>query len=259
MVQSQDFSALVAIMTGDDMPRVWSFVITIFGDLARGGSTDISGALIRQLTERIGLKPEATRVALHRLRKEGWIEARKTGRTSVYSLGAAGQRETRRATPVIYDFADSALAVAIWITAPDPAGADMTEGLRILPQVYLGDARMVPHDALCLPLTDPEHVPDWVRDRLCPGTMMAQMSMLADRLNALERALEAPDRLSPTERAVLRVLVVHGWRRVRLRMPDLPDALFPVGWRGSECRATVARLLDALPAPSLDTLEEAAR
>ncbi|TNF17581.1 MAG: PaaX family transcriptional regulator, partial [Rhodobacteraceae bacterium] len=61
-------------------------MISVFGVLAQDESARIIGPLLRLLTERIGITPAAMRVAIHRLRKDGWIDSQRHGRTSVYFL-----------------------------------------------------------------------------------------------------------------------------------------------------------------------------
>jgi phenylacetic acid degradation operon negative regulatory protein len=59
-------------------------------------------------------------------------------------------------------------------------------------------------------------------------------------------AAAAPAPGDPARRAALRTLLVHDWRRIALRAPDLPDALAPPDWTGAETRAAVRALLDRL-------------
>ena len=65
-------------------------------------------------------------------------------------------------------------------------------------------------------------------------------------------------RFGPVETAALRVLIVHGWRRIALKVPRLPDHVFPKPWRGPDCRQDMADLLARLPKPSMAALEHAA-
>ena len=81
-MRTEDFDQMVKNVLGDAPPRVWSLLVTIFGDLALAKDARLSGASVNALTAAIGIKPEATRVASHRLRKEGWIESHRTGRQS---------------------------------------------------------------------------------------------------------------------------------------------------------------------------------
>ena len=118
----------VAHILGGDPPRVWSFIVTIFGDLAREDDRYISSRTLNRLTAEIGVKPEATRVALHRLRKEDWLESAKFGRESHYRLTNKGRKLSREAAPRIYgDTFDRPL----WMALYDPASA-APDGLRIL-------------------------------------------------------------------------------------------------------------------------------
>ncbi|NCX82445.1 MAG: hypothetical protein EBX04_00465 [Rhodobacteraceae bacterium] len=118
----------VAHILGGDPPRVWSFIVTIFGDLAREDDRYISSRTLNRLTAEIGVKPEATRVALHRLRKEDWLESAKFGRESHYRLTNKGRKLSREAAPRIYgDTFDRPL----WMALYDP-GSAAPDGLRIL-------------------------------------------------------------------------------------------------------------------------------
>ena len=83
----------VAQILGVETPRVWSFIVTIFGDLARHDDRYISSRTLNRLTAEIGVKPEATRVALYRLRKEDWLESTKFGRESHYRLTKKGCKQ----------------------------------------------------------------------------------------------------------------------------------------------------------------------
>ena len=64
---------------GGERPRVWSFIVTIFGDLAREDNRYISSRTLNRLTAQIGVKPEATRVALHGFAKKIGLKAQNSG------------------------------------------------------------------------------------------------------------------------------------------------------------------------------------
>ena len=85
-----------------DHIKVWSLIASIFGDLTKGNLSCLSGGQIRQLTGPMGIKPEAVRVALHRLGKDNWIETQKSGRETLYSLTADAMQETVRVHDDVY-------------------------------------------------------------------------------------------------------------------------------------------------------------
>ena len=76
--------------------KTWSLIVTVFGDL---DGDNLSGKELRNLMRPLGVKPEATRVALHRLRKDGWIVSHKSGREVTYQLSEHG----RNTTNAVYD------------------------------------------------------------------------------------------------------------------------------------------------------------
>jgi phenylacetic acid degradation operon negative regulatory protein len=243
-------------MTEGVAPRVWSLVVTIFGDLAQAPDAELSGAALGRLAGAMGVRPEAVRVALHRLRKDGWLESRRTRGGSAYRLTEAGRRESAQASPRIY--ADAAQAGRAWLVLRDPGSA---AAAGEMPGVtWLGASMGLAAREVCgadlyvneVPRDAP--LPGWIRTRVCDAAAVRAARDLAARLGALQAGLAgaAP---GPAQRVALRVLVVHGWRRVVLRVPMLPDHVFPDGWAGPECRRRVAGLLAVLDTPDITALE----
>ena len=252
----RDFAALLRAVTDDQPPRVWSLLVTIFGEMAQAPGARISGRLLTRITEEIGIKPEANRVALHRLRKDNWIESHRTGRESAYALTAWGLSQTRLASPRIY--AEASLETELWFIAGEGAGEGAGDAVTpIAPGLYVSARARCDPALLCIPVAATTPLPDWVRDRVCDAKTIALAEALLRRFEALEARLAPPEALTALQIAVLRVLIVHAWRRVVLRAAALPDAAFPTGWHGPACRASVARLLAALEKPGLAALEAA--
>ena len=245
-MQTEDFDQMVKNVLGDTPPRVWSLLVTIFGDLALAKDARLSGASVNALTAAIGIKPEATRVALHRLRKEGWIESHRTGRQSKYSLTANGRTETMAARPRVYATTSSSRQPAVVI---DKAGAetDTNQSVQVLTSIWVHTLPVESETAWVLPIGDA--IPNWVRDKFCPVEAQTASQRLAESLVSIDAT-----RLDALQATALRSVIVHEWRRLILRVPDFPDACFPDGWRGAECRAVVMDLLAHLPAPTADDL-----
>ena len=243
-----DFDQMVKRVLGGTPPRVWSLLVTIFGDLALSQDARLSGATVNALTAAIGIKPEATRVALYRLRKEGWIESYRTGRQSKYALTAYGRAETLTARPRVYATTCASRRPAVVIDAP---GADVSksDGVHIAQGIRVQTAPEVSAEAWVLPITD--DMPDWLRDRLCPKEAQVASQRLAQSLRAVSVGT-----LSELQATALRSVVVHEWRRLILRVPDFPDDCFPDGWKGAECRTLLSDLLKTLPAPQPDDLND---
>ena len=227
---------------GQERPRVWSFIVTIFGDLAREDSRYISSRTLNRLTAQIGVKPEATRVALHRLRKEDWLESAKFGRESHYRLTDNGRALSREAAPRIYGAASN----KAWMLALYDPNKIAPEGLRISSGISLVASECA--GAMNLAVTDP--LPLWMVDRLVQGDVQSAIHNLHARLAGFTAEPDAAE----LDRAVLRLSLVHEWRRVILRVPDVPDLLFENAFSLGELRGGVQRLLSALSDVSLEQI-----
>lgn len=255
-----DFDQLVNELLDGTQPRVWSLLVTIFGDLLRSPETRLSGACVNALTSAIGIKPEATRVALHRLRKEGWIDSHRTGRQSHYGLTKRGRAETDAARDRVYATAAPQTCPVLILDDPSsPLEAEARVWSSVSVQIGL-HAVVTTHPtpsksdwSIPVPLDQP--VPRWVSDRLCPPEVQNASQALALRLSRVAE-FQTLDRLPLLLRVALRELVLHEWRRLVLRVPEFPDALFSENWHGAECRALFSDLLNRLPKPDLAALEQ---
>ena len=94
--------ALLDDLRGFGDLKVWSFLVTLFGDLAADEGAELSGPLVSRLSTRLGIKPEALRVALHRLRKDGWIDSRREGREARHCLTRSARADTKAVHSVVY-------------------------------------------------------------------------------------------------------------------------------------------------------------
>ncbi len=259
------FETTLAELADPQDLRVWSVIVSLFGDLAQEPGAQISGGALTRIIEPIGIKPEAIRVALHRLRKDRWIESDRIGRVSRHYLTDYGRSQSSAVTPRIY--------------ARDPAPGNqwhllITEdgtGTRVLEDIMLsrdyipisrtvalgrGPVPMQTDTLLAFEVT-PQAVPAWLQDRLCPTDLRAACRSFLDAVDRAARTRRAKSVLTPVQCATLRTLLVHRWRRVVLRQPDLPSMFFPSDWVGQDCRTAVADMLDTLPRPAPEILNQA--
>lgn len=234
----------ITALAGGDL-RVWSFVVTILGDRARAPGQELSGAELSALTEAAGIKPQALRTALHRLRKDGWIDSRRAGRGAFHFLTEDGRAQAEAAAARIYAF--DPLTDTGWhlVITRDRVGA-LPDHVPVAPGCFLGTGA-APDLSDALTLSGPNlYLPDWLNDQVLPRDLAEDYTRFEQALHLADAALEArpPEAL---EAAVLRALVVHGWRRLVLRHPALPDRLYPADWAGPACRSLVRSLLNRLP------------
>lgn len=239
--------------------RVWSLMVTIFGDLAQTRNSAIEGPVMSAIMAEMHIRPEAVRVALHRLRNDGWITSEKTGRTSLHSLTELGRAQSVAASARIY--ANPGEEGKAWQLALIEEASNVTRGQMLslgfaplMPRVYIGgsDAR-APEGALTLPGGP---VPDWLRSQFVPEGLASDYAALHSVLLEAESTLTGPKELSPLQTAVLRCLIVHNWRRIVLKHPSLPAHLYPPTWEGPRCHVLVNTLLNRFPRPRLDEIAQ---
>lgn len=228
--------------------RVWSVIVTIMGDIARGDGETVSGATLNTLMDAIGIRPEATRVALHRLRKDGWINSTRAGRGSLYSLTAFGRAETLAVTDKIYGPALPApqqwhLALTTFVPNKAQLEADLfAKGfVQAAPDVFLGSTRPPQCEALMHFRDSGPKLPEKTFIRLISTSLAQEAEALYAKV---AEARQLPHRsMSNTTKAALRILVLHHWRRIALRLPEIP---LPRHWMISKLRSDTHQLLNQL-------------
>lgn len=212
--------------------RVWSLVITVFGDLVQPRGGAISTARLGRIMSRIGVEPGALRTALSRLGQDGWVTSTRMGRTSIYRLSAEGLAQTVPATSRIYA-APRPEPVTAWslsVTLDDKGAAQV----RLWPA---GEARPDGGGADLRLTGRLEQLTARYREAaLAPGHRAGLAALAAD----LAVLSKLPATADPLTCAVARMLLVHRWRRLVLRYEDPPADLMPADTPLARPRQAVA-------------------
>ena len=240
--------------------RVWSLMVSLFGDLARKEGAQIEGPVLSAMMAAMQVRPEAARVALHRLRNDDWIASEKQGRISRHSLTAQGLRLSAEAAPRIYAAPDG--GPEDWqLILLEHAGtgihkqAEAAGFTQVSARVFVGSRGMAPpKQSLSF---QGDAAPDWLIDQITPRHLEDGYHELLETLDALSTTLPDATALGPLEVAVLRCLIVHNWRRLVLKHPALPRALIDKDWAGHRCHQRVATLLAHYPRPDLSDIKTA--
>lgn len=239
--------------------RVWSLMVSLFGDLAQTEGAGIDGPVLSRIMAAMQIRPEATRVALHRLRNDNWITSEKRGRISRHALTTYGHKLSIAASPVIYALPeDAAVDWQLVLLPPEPVEQDRftRDGyIQILPRLYAAPSKgSLPPNTLPLKAGK---APEWLRKAVEPAWLEEDYAALAATLADLTHLLPRKSELSPLEIAVLRCLVVHNWRRLVLKHPWPPQPLISPDWAGHRAHLLVTDLLARFPRPGLSDLGNA--
>lgn len=268
----QALDALIASLHASGRPRVWSLVITLFGDaiVPRGGRAPLT--LIQDVMARLGVEAGAVRTAMSRLAADHWVIREKDGRNSYYRLADEGRHAFDLATRRIYAAGppDWDGTWTVVVAAPGTVvSAQRAAALRIVgfgsagngtwlrPEtasagngVALGSDVLVVHGAAKLLPGDVSTF--WAMESL--GLAYLELSAT---LSPLVRLLERSGPLASLDALAARVFACHHWRRIVLRDPALPAELLPADWPGDNARDLMRELYRHLGGPSEAWLDAA--
>lgn len=260
-----------------------SLILSLFGDaIAPHGGRAWLGSLIR-LLEPLGLSERLVRTSVFRLAQDDWLVSEALGRRSDYRLTPTGQRRVDDAARHIYaswaplwdrrwrmilvvgtldpKTRDAVRQALFWqgfgAIGPDSfvhPGADLGAAFDALTAEGLGDAltQLMPVLGADVQLGGTASHADLVRRAWnLDGLAQAYAAFVAAYLPTLaalrrDRHIE----IAPEEAFLLRLLLIHDYRRLLLRDPQLPDVLLPPQWPGQQARVLCKELYRRLAGPS---------
>lgn len=250
-----------------------STIITIFGDalLPRGGNIWL-GSLIA-LAGSFGISERLVRTGVYRLAREGWLESRSQGRRARYHLTDAGNEKFNEAQQRIYAAEPVEWDGSWWLIhllASMPASERQAirsemgwSGFgQISPSLFAHPTRTakdierllernaafahtLTFEAETAFFTDRNHIRNVVRE----AWMLDDLNLEYGRfVKVFMPILESISHTPPDPRQAfeMRILMIHDYRRVLLKDPDLPDDLMPRDWKGIAARNLCAAIYKQL-------------
>jgi phenylacetic acid degradation operon negative regulatory protein len=260
--------------------RARSLIATMFGDaIAPHGGTAWLGGLIA-LAAPFGINERSVRTTVFRLTAEGWLVGGQVGRRSHYSLTESGRRRFEAAFRRIYA-ADLPAWQGEWCLVVEGPNLPRDRRKALETELgWLGFGRFAPgmlahpgiddatvsaalqglgaaQDVLTMraaagavPFAEP--LPALVRQAWDLDRLEADYGAFLARFRPVLAALQGRADADPERSFVVRTLLIHEYRRVMLRDPQLPLALLPAGWPGAAAR-TLTRNLYALTQQAAET------
>ncbi|QRM30178.1 PaaX family transcriptional regulator C-terminal domain-containing protein [Microvirga sp. VF16] len=227
--------------------RAGSLIVTVFGDavLPRGGVLSLSS--LHDIMRAFRISDTLVRTALSRLVSEGWFERWKVGRNSYYRLTEQGQEAFALATLRIYAEPSQDWRGTFDLLLLDNgqergplrgelSGAgygSLSSDLLIAPAAAAGEGAFLRLSG------SPADLPTARRlaERAWPlaeieGRYRRFINTYSETLAALERGASFTD----LDALLVRILLIHDYRRAVLKDPLLPAQLLPKPWAGAAAR-----------------------
>ena len=241
--------------------RAGSLIVTIFGDavVPRGGSLWL-GSLF-EIARAFRISDGLVRTAMSRLVADNWLERWKVGRNSFYRLTEPGRTTFAAATERIYGAAPRRWNGSFDLVLLDNGGAGSSGGdersaLRagfeaagygaLAPGLFVSP---VPSAAavdgiggssgtirLAATPADAETARR-IAVRAWPiGEIEARYRRFLESFSPVLSEIEGGAAFGDLDALLVRILLIHEYRRIILRDPLLPPELLPVPWAGTEAR-----------------------
>jgi phenylacetic acid degradation operon negative regulatory protein len=279
VAQAKPLAAIAAALLEASVPRAKSLIVTVFGDAVEPHGGEVWLGSLIALLKPFGLSERLVRTAVLRLVREHWLAATQIGRRSYYRLSESGRHRFEDAHRRIYA-AEGGRWSGRWHlvhvgldTLALPSRARVKAEL-----IWQGFGTLAPN-LLAHPSTDGAALDRLLRDLGVAGDVLVMEAESAAgttasaraalvrrawdlgglaraygdflaRFHAVAEALQGSTVLEPATAFLVRVLLIHEFRRVLLRDPLLPKELLPVGWPGLAARRLARALYRGTSEPA---------
>lgn len=247
-------------------PKAKSLIITFFGDTVFPyGGTIWLGSLVK-IMEEFGVSEKLTRTSIFRLTKEGWLSSKKFGRESYYSLSDLAIDRFIKAHYSIYayDEKDDDRDWIVLFTNSVETSEEIELSKTLKKEGFANPSKYV--------YLHPHYKMEYMQDILIkselqndvllikgPLQMPLNKEMIRDmahvywELEDVEKryqdfitkfrkifTLKTPiDQFTPKQCFILRILLIHEYRRALLFDPKLGNELISIDWLGKAAASLV--------------------
>jgi phenylacetic acid degradation operon negative regulatory protein len=238
-----------------------SMVMTLYGDVfASRGQAIWLGSLI-QLLAPFGISSRQVRTSVFRLASDQWFDIERIGRRSYYGLSTDGLQRVQHAGKRIYEFS-SAPWDGYWTLVFIDAKWKLSARQKLRRELLWDGFGQLAPNIFAHPRADHQSFTEILQacqaeahvtllkassletySRKPLIELMQQTFGLAHIDTAWRQFIKRfasltaeASRLNPAEAFYVRTLLIHEYRRILLRDPNLPDELLPLAWSGLEAR-----------------------
>ncbi len=255
--------------------RANSMMMTLYGDVFAPRRQSVWLGSLIELLPMFDLSPRQVRTSAFRLTADHWFDVTRLGRRSYYALSPTGTQRVEHAQQRIYEFSAqpwNGVWTLVFIDAKWKLSARqilkrelLWDGFGQLAQNILAHPRAKAQSLTeiiqaCkaeshITLLTASGIDGYSREPLIQ--LMRQAFNLAhidtawvQFINRFSPIASAASALTPAESFYARILLIHEYRRILLRDPNLPEALLPPEWSGLAARQLCQTLYQTLKASS---------
>ena len=261
--------------------RANSLLITLYGDCLAARGAPVSLATLIELAGVFGLSPRLVRTSVFRLAADGWFDVTKLGRRSFYGLSALGQQRVVHAQRRIYDFKPMPWD-GHWTLALVDAQLKASTRQHLKRELLWAGFGQLSNNVFAHPHADQDALKDVINSTKTQDQLVVLRAQSMDgyaqrplatvmqdtfKLAAVGQAWQdfikrfalvepGTASLAPAAAFFTRTLLIHEYRKVLLRDPQLPADLLPANWSGNKARALCAAMYRGLDDSSNQFLAE---
>lgn len=253
--------------------RAGSLIISLFGDAITPRSDNVWLGSLFQLLEPFGINERLVRTSVYRLVNENWLQADKQGRRSYYSLTASGSKRFESAFEHVYQMTtphwQGSWCLVFLNQLENDKRKHIKEELHWLSFGSLGNDVMlhprmnrldiitlledlgVQQDVTVLQTESiseksPKALYKQVNESWNLDNLAQSYRIFIETFNPLFQAVKESMDLSEEECHLARTLLIHEYRKIVLKDPQLPDPLLPTDWDGYKARKLCRGLYQTL-------------
>ena len=255
--------------------RANSLLVTLYGDALAAQNAPVSLGSLIELAALFGLSSRLVRTSAFRLAADGWFDVTRVGRRSFYALSPLGQQRVMHAQRRIYDFAPLPWA-GDWTLALVDSQLKASTRQHLKRELLWAGFGQLSSNVFAHPHADHPTLKDIINSTQTSNQLVVLRAQSIDgyaerplasvmqdtfKLASVGRAwqdfikrfepLQADAASLPPATAFFsRILLIHEYRKVLLRDPQLPQALLPVNWQGDKARDLCEALYRSLQSTS---------
>lgn len=253
--------------------RAGSLIISLLGDAVTPRANRVWLGSLFTLLEPFGINERLVRTSVYRLVNENWLTADKQGRRSYYGLTASGAKRFNSAFEHVYQMTTphwQGSWCLVFLNQLDMekrkiikdelqwlSFGSLGNDVMLHPRMNRLDIIALLHDWQCqqdvivlqtesLSEKSPQALYKQVNESWNLDQLATRYHHFIETFNPLLNAIKINLDLTDQDCHLARTLLIHEYRKIVLKDPQLPDALLPSDWEGYQARQLCRSLYQSL-------------